>query len=180
MTNVRVLTVVAALSALSISCGGGGGAAEPAKTAEGGGHKLTGAAAPDFALETVNGKPKVSLASLKGKVVIVDFWATWCKPCKASFPKLQELYTKYNASGFEIIGINQDDDKSGEIKSFGDSTGAKFPLGWDEGKKISKSWDLPTMPATYIIDKKGVVRFVHAGFNEGEEKTLEAEIKSLM
>src|SRR5580693_8752254 len=86
-------------------------------------HDLIGKPAPSFSLSTANGKGKVALASLRGKVVIVDFWATWCGPCKESFPKLQELYTKYQASGVELIGLSEDDENQG-IAEFGQAHGA--------------------------------------------------------
>jgi cytochrome c biogenesis protein CcmG, thiol:disulfide interchange protein DsbE len=136
--------------------------------------------APDFSGKSVNGQGTVSMASLKGKVVIVDFWATWCEPCKKSFPKLQELYVKYKASGLEIVGISVDDD-SKDIASFGSAHGgAKFPLLWDDGKKIAGKYKPASMPSSYIVDKTGAIRFTHAGYHDGEEATIEEEIKKLL
>lgn len=136
-----------------------------------------GKAASTFSLTSVNGGNKMAIE--KGKVTIVDFWATWCEPCKKSFPKYQELYVKYKASGLEILAISVDDEKK-EIPDFIKTYGAKFPVGWDEGHKVADCYKPPNMPSAYVIDKNGVVKFVHNGYHDGEEKELEKEIKSLL
>ncbi|HVH45784.1 MAG TPA: TlpA disulfide reductase family protein [Labilithrix sp.] len=115
----------------------------------------------------------------KGKVYIVDFWATWCEPCKKSFPKYQDLYVKYKASGLEIVAISVDDEKK-DIPDFIRTYGAKFPVGWDEGHKIADCFKPSNMPSAYVIDKNGVIRHVHTGFRAGEERELEKEIKALL
>lgn len=148
-------------------------------------HELVGKAAPSLEGETVvpaqsgSGKTKLSLARLKGKVVVVDFWATWCEPCKKSFPKLEALRAKWNASGVELVGVSEDDDPTG-IKEFAVTHDANFPLMWDKGKSIAGRWHPPNMPSTFVVDKKGVVRFVHFGYHEGEETEIENEVKSLL
>ena len=114
-----------------------------------------------------------------GKVIIVDFWATWCEPCKKSFPKLQELYVKYKASGLEIAEVSVDDEKGG-IVGFAKTYGAKFPIGWDEGHKVADKWKPENMPSTFIVDKKCVVRHVHKGYHDGEIEEIEKEIKELL
>jgi len=143
-------------------------------------HDLIGKPAPQFSVQSANGKGKVDLASLKGKVVIVDFWATWCDPCKESFPTLQDLYTKYQGSGVALVAFSQDDENQG-IAEFGQAHGAvKFPLAWDNGKTIAGQYHPPGMPSSFIIDKNGIVRFVHKGYHAGDSAELEKEIKSLM
>ena len=136
-----------------------------------------GKSASTFSLTSVNGGNKMAIE--KGKVTIVDFWATWCEPCKKSFPKYQELYVKYKASGLEILAISVDDEKK-EIPDFIKTYGAKFPVGWDEGHKVADCYKPPNMPSAYVIDKNGVVKFVRNGYHDGEEKELEKEIKSLL
>jgi thiol-disulfide isomerase/thioredoxin len=154
---------------------GAGGPSKPEVTCRG---KIDiGKPTASFALSAVNGGNKIAVD--KGKVTIVDFWATWCEPCKKSFPKYQELYVKYKASGLEIIGVSVDDEKR-DIPDFIKSYGAKFPVGWDEGHKIADCFKPSNMPSAYVIDKNGVVRFVHTGFRPGEERELEKEIKSLL
>jgi thiol-disulfide isomerase/thioredoxin len=133
--------------------------------------------ASTFSMASVNGGAKMGVD--KGKVTIVDFWATWCEPCKKSFPKYQELYVKYKASGLEIVAVSVDDEKK-EIPDFIKTYGAKFPVGWDEGHKVAECYHPPNMPSAYVIDKSGVVKFVHNGYHDGEEKDLEKEIKSLL
>ncbi|MFO0663456.1 MAG: TlpA disulfide reductase family protein [Polyangiaceae bacterium] len=161
-----------------ISVGGCGGGATPGGATPAGKGGLVGNPGPDFSLDSVNGQGKVSLSGNKGKVVIVDFWATWCEPCKKSFPKLQELNVKYKGS-LVIIGISEDDEK-GQIADFGNTHGAKFPLVWDEKKAQADKWKPANMPTTFIVDKQGVVKFVHQGYHDGEEAEIDKEIKSLL
>lgn len=137
----------------------------------------TGKLASTFGMSSVNGGQKMAIE--KGKVTIVDFWATWCDPCKKSFPRYQELYVKYKASGLEILAISVDDEKK-DIPDFIKTYGAKFPVGWDEGHKIADCWHPPNMPSAYIIDKNGTIKHVHNGYHDGEEKELEKEIKELL
>jgi peroxiredoxin len=143
---------------------------------------LVGNPAPDFAVKIVSGaKGTVSLKSLRGKVVLVDFWGTFCEPCKKSFPKLQDLNTKYGASGLRIVGISEDEaDDKDKIPGFADTYGAKFTLGWDEDKSIARAYKPETMPSTFLIDKRGVVRFAHVGYHDGEELHIEKEVKELL
>ncbi len=145
---------------------------------------LVGNPAPPFSLDPLaNSKSKVATKALTGKVVLVDFWATWCEPCKKSFPKLQELSVKYKVSGFEILAVSEDDDDSGidkKIVSFAESNGAKFPVAWDKDKAIAQKYNPATMPSSFLIDRKGVVRFAHIGYHEGEELELDKEIKDLL
>lgn len=181
---MKTLVKVILASLVLAACGDGGSTGTTGKGAttpagEGGGHPLVGSPAPDFKSDSLNGQGKFSVKGMEGKVVIVDFWATWCEPCKKSFPKLQELNVKYKASGLEIIGISEDDEKGG-IADFGSTYGSKFPLGWDDGKSIAGKWQPKSMPSTFIVDRKGIVRFMHLGFHDGDEVTLEKEIKSLL
>jgi peroxiredoxin len=136
-----------------------------------------GKLASTFTMAAVNGGAKMSVD--KGKVTIVDFWATWCDPCKKSFPKYQELYVKYKASGLEIVAVSVDDEKT-DIPNFIKTYGAKFPVGWDDGHKVADCWHPPNMPSAYIIDKSGTIKYVHNGYRDGEEKDLEKEIKELL
>ena len=180
--SVRLASSVLAVTWLAACTGGGAGAAEGSgAVAPGGGakHELVNNPAPVFAAESVNGKGKVDLTAWKGKVVLVDFWATWCEPCKKSFPKLEDLRVKYESAGFAIVAVSEDDEGNA-IPGFGATHGAKFHLVWDKDKSIAGKWHPPTMPSSFIVDKKGVVRFVHLGYHEGEEKEIETELKSLL
>src|SRR5580698_8867380 len=169
-----------ALAAPLVACGGGAAESSGDSTAAQGG--LVGKRAPDFAVAAaVNGKGKVALSSLRGKVVLVDFWGTFCEPCKKSFPKLQDLNTKFASSGLSFVGISEDEsDDKDKIPGFADTYGAKFTLGWDEDKSVAKSYKPQTMPSSFLIDKKGVVRYAHVGFHDGEEVEIEKEVKELL
>jgi cytochrome c biogenesis protein CcmG, thiol:disulfide interchange protein DsbE len=171
-----------ALSLVTAQAACGGDSAEASGAASPAAGGLIGQPAPDFTVAAVvNGKGKVALGELRGKVVLVDFWGTFCEPCKQSFPKLQDLHTKYGSSGLRIVGISEDDaDSKGEIPGFASALGAKFTLGWDEDKSIARSYKPPTMPSSFLIDKKGVVRYVHAGYHDGDELHVDKEIKELL
>jgi cytochrome c biogenesis protein CcmG, thiol:disulfide interchange protein DsbE len=174
--------VLTSLSTLALSACGSTDASGKGSESGGSDSNLVGNPAPDFSFKAVaGGSGTVSLKSLRGKVVLVDFWGTFCEPCKKSFPKLQDLNTKFSASGLKIVGISEDEsDDKDKIPSFADTYGAKFALGWDEDKAIAKAYKPPTMPSTFIIDKKGVVRFAHVGYHDGEEAEVEKEIKELL
>jgi cytochrome c biogenesis protein CcmG/thiol:disulfide interchange protein DsbE len=175
LSPTLLLPVCLALGA----CGGTGASSGDANSAADATHPLIGNPAPAFSLDSVNGKGKIAMAGLSGKVIIVDFWATWCDPCKKSFPKLQDLNVKYKASGLNIIGLSEDDERAG-IKDFGTTYGAEFPLVWDGDKAVAGKWNPGSMPATFIVDRKGVVRFIHRGYHDGEEVEIEKEVKGLL
>jgi peroxiredoxin len=155
-------------------CAGAAGGAGSAGTS----HPLLGAPAPAFELGEVSGRGQQSLRAHAGKVVIVDFWATWCEPCKQSFPAYQKLLGELGPQ-LVVVGVSQDDDPKG-IAAFLAETGAKFPIVWDDGKAVAKAYDPPTMPTAFVIDKNGIVRFVHVGYRPGDEAALEEEARSLL
>ena len=183
--RTRASAVVGLTFLLGVTSSCGGSKPTPMTPTEGAGGSNdkgpaeVGKAAPDLSVKTVNGKGEITRDSLAGKVAIVDFWATWCEPCKKSFPKLQELYTKYKGQ-LEIVAISEDEENQG-LKDFADSHGnAKFPIVFDEGKSIAGKWHPDKMPSTFIVDKSGVVKFVHLGYHDGEEADIEREIKGLL
>jgi cytochrome c biogenesis protein CcmG/thiol:disulfide interchange protein DsbE len=182
ITTTRFLRL--ALSAAALPLLACGASTESGKGSESGGDTggLVGNPAPDFSVKAVaNSSGTLSLKSMRGKVVLIDFWGTFCEPCKKSFPKLQDLHTKYAASGLRIVGVSEDEsDDKDKIPGFGDTYGAKFPLAWDGDKSIAKHYKPETMPSSFIIDKKGVVRYAHVGYHDGEEVEVEKEIKELL
>jgi cytochrome c biogenesis protein CcmG, thiol:disulfide interchange protein DsbE len=143
---------------------------------------LVGNPAPDFEAKVVTGsKETISLKDLQGQVVLLDFWGTFCEPCKKSFPKLEELNRKYAKKGLRVIGISEDeDDDKDKIPGFADTYGAKFSLAWDGDKAIARHYKPETMPSSFVIDKNGIVRFAHVGFHDGEEREVESEIRGLL
>jgi cytochrome c biogenesis protein CcmG/thiol:disulfide interchange protein DsbE len=181
--SARAPGLFAALLGLVLSqgaCAAGGGA--PAVSAPAGEGSLVGNPAPDFSVAPVAGpRAPLSLKHLHGKVVLVDFWGTFCTPCKSSFPKLQALNAKYAGSGLEVIGISEDEaEDKGKIPAFASTYGARFAIGWDEDRSISQRYQPETMPSSFLIDRKGIVRFTHVGFRSGDEVQIEKEIQDLL
>ncbi len=162
----------------SSACGGQAPAPKTASDSAGDGHAEVGKPAPDLSIQTLNDKGKISLESLQGKVIVVDFWATWCGPCKQSFPKLEELSKKVSDK-VVIVGVSVDDEKKG-VAEFAKENGATFAIGWDEGHTIASKWKVGTMPTTFIVDATGKVRHIHDGYHDGETKVMEKELQALV
>jgi peroxiredoxin len=170
----ETLVAIAWAVATPLACGGklGGAARSPANG------ELVGAQAPDFSLSPANGGEAIGPAAFRGKVLIVDFWATWCKPCRESFPVYQRLLARF-AGELVVIGVSVDDDAAG-IEAFRAETGVKFPLVWDQGQAAASVYKPATMPTSYLIDRTGIVKFVHEGFHAGDEAELEQRVRSLV
>jgi peroxiredoxin len=134
--------------------------------------------APDFTLRTMDG-PNLRLQEQRGRVVLVNFWATWCGPCRQEMPHLNRLYDKYRASGFTLLGVNIDDDARAAA-DVAAKLGLRFPVLLDTDKKVSRLYDMSAMPATIVIDRDGKVRFIHRGYRDGVEKTYEQQIRDLL
>jgi peroxiredoxin len=136
------------------------------------------APAPDFTLKSAEGR-NLRLQEQRGQVVLVNFWASWCGPCKVEMPHLNKLHDKYRASGVTLLGVNIDDDAR-----HGAATAAKwgirFPVLLDADKRVTRLYDLGSMPATVLIDRDGKVRYLHRGYREGMEAQYEAQIRELV
>jgi thiol-disulfide isomerase/thioredoxin len=171
--SLSILGFVLAGLAAATACAGG----EEAKSPEGP-DPMVGKPAPAFDLPAQAGGSRASLESAKGKVALVDFWATWCGPCKASFPSYEALAKKYG-DDLVVIGISEDDDADG-IKQFATSTGATFTVAWDANKSVASEYHPGSMPTSFLIDGEGIVRFVHGGFREGDEALVQKRIDSLL
>lgn len=141
--------------------------------------QLSSCAAPDFTLNSLKGGGSVSLSSLKGKVVLMDFWASWCGPCKISIPAYNQLNSRFGSQGFTVIGINQDRD-SGEALKFLSHTPAQFTLLADPENKVAHLYNPPTMPTSYLIDQSGNIVKTYEGFHAGDENTMAADIEGLL
>jgi len=137
-----------------------------------------GQPAPDFTVIDATGKP-LQLASLRGKMVYVDFWASWCAPCRRSFPWMNAMHEKYGASGLMIVGINVDK-KRDAAERFLAQVPAKFTIGYDEAGATPARYAIKAMPSSVLIDAQGKVAFVHAGFRDEETPDLEARIKAAL
>ena len=136
------------------------------------------AAAPDFTLRSADGR-NLRLAEQRGQVVLVNFWASWCGPCKQEMPHLNRLFDKYRGAGFVMLGVNIDDDPATANKAVA-GWGVKFPVLLDSQKAVSKLYVLGSMPATVLIDRDGKVRFLHRGYRDGAEETYERQIRELV
>jgi thiol-disulfide isomerase/thioredoxin len=123
--------------------------------------------------------PNLRLAEQRGRVVMVNFWATWCGPCRQEMPQLDRLYQKYRSSGFVLLGVNVDEDarKAADVAT---KLGVTFPVLLDTDKAVSKLYDLSTMPSTVIIDRDGKVRYFHRGYLAGYEDNYDKQIRELL
>ncbi|MDP2004595.1 MAG: TlpA disulfide reductase family protein [Rubrivivax sp.] len=134
--------------------------------------------APDFTLKSSEGR-NLRLQEQRGQVVLVNFWASWCGPCRQEMPHLNRLYDKYRGSGFTLLGVNVDDDPrlAAQVAA---RMGLKFPVLLDTDKAVVKRYDLGSMPGTVLIDRDGRVRFLHRGYREGMEAAYEQQIRDLV
>jgi thiol-disulfide isomerase/thioredoxin len=121
-----------------------------------------------------------SLPKTSGKVMLVDFWATWCAPCKASFPAYARLHSEFGSKGLVIVAVSVDEDKSAYAR-FVREFNPLFAVELDAEKTLVREIDVPTMPTSYLVDREGRVRYIHAGFHGSTtEDTLRREIEELL
>lgn len=139
---------------------------------------LTGSSAPDFALKSSSGE-NLRLSEFRGDVVMVNFWATWCGPCRQEMPLLDELYSRYGRVGFSLLGVNIDDNESKAMEMVSD-LGVTFPVLFDSSKTVSELYEVNAMPVTVLIDREGTVRYVHLGYKPGYEEKYLDQIRSLL
>ncbi len=139
---------------------------------------LTGRTAPDFVLKSSTGE-NLRLSEYRGDVVMINFWATWCGPCRQEMPLLDELYGRYQRVGFSLLGVNIDDD-SRRAMAMVKELGVRFPVLFDEEKKVSKLYEVEAMPMTILLDREGTVRHIHYGYKPGYEQKYLNEIRSLL
>lgn len=136
-----------------------------------------GKSAPSFTLQDLNGKP-VSLSDFKGKVVILDFWATWCGPCVIEIPHFIELYEQYKAQGFAMVGISLDRQGVGIVKSFVQKHGVNYPILMADGRVDRAYGGITSIPTTFVIDRIGNVRRKYIGYRD--KAVFETDIKALL
>ena len=134
---------------------------------------------PSCALTTLDGSPTYNLQELKGKVVYMDFWASWCPPCVKSFSFLNQLDHDMRDKGLHVIGVNLDE-KVADAKEFLAKHPVDFSIVADPSKQCAKVFELMAMPTSYLIDRKGAIRHIHQGFRPGETEELRALITQLV
>ena len=137
-----------------------------------------GQAAPEIGLTDQSGH-RIDLASLRGKVVLVDFWASWCGPCREELPVLERLYQTHQAAGLVVIGVSVDQQVS-NMTRFLERQPLTFPVVHDAEHAVAGRYEPTTMPSSYLIDRAGIVRHVHRGFRAADAAVLEAEIRALL
>ncbi len=130
-------------------------------------------------LTTLEGDPTYNLQELKGKVVYMDFWASWCPPCIKSFPFLNQLDQDLKDKGLHVVGINMDE-KVTDAQEFLARNPVDFSIVADPSKQCAKEFELMAMPTSYLIDRNGNVRHIHQGFRSGESEELRALITQLL
>lgn len=136
--------------------------------------------APDFTLRS-HQDGNVRLADLKGQVVMINFWATWCGPCLQEMPLLDELHAKYQAAGFTLLGVNVETAKErAKVDAMIDKLQVSFPLLFDEESIVSELYDVDAMPSTIFVDREGNFRFLHRGYKPGDEDGYTKIVQALI
>jgi peroxiredoxin len=168
MTIVRLLLPLRVLALAALTAAGAMASAAVTPSA----------GAPDFTLPSIDG-PNLRLQEQRGRVVMINFWATWCGPCRVEMPHLSRLYEKYRGSGFTVLAVNIDEDPH-KAAGLAKQLGMRFPVLLDTEKKVSRLYDLSTMPSTVLVDRDGRVRYVHRGYRDGYEDTYDKQIRELL
>ncbi len=134
--------------------------------------------APQFTLPSKAGSD-VSLAQYKGQVVMINFWASWCGPCRQEMPLLEDIYKKYNKLGFTLIGVNVEPD-SKAADDWLKQTPVSFPVLYDKDSKVSRLYNVSGMPTTVIIDRKGNLRYTHVSYKSGDESEYLNTVRAMI
>jgi thiol-disulfide isomerase/thioredoxin len=140
---------------------------------------LVGSQAPAWrGIEAVNGIFPPSLDALRGRVVVIDFWATWCAPCRIVAPKLGALQARYGAQGLSVFGVSTED--APDVSSFAQRLPVKYPVAVDKNAETTRSYGIVSLPTLVVIDKRGVVRDVAIGYDPGEDARLDGLVRALL
>ena len=138
----------------------------------------SGYRAPEFTLKSQNGK-NLSLKELRGQVVMINFWATWCAPCRQEIPALNMLYEKYRDTGFVLLGVNVDTESDNAIQ-MASKLKTTYPILFDTDKRASVLYQVSAMPTTILIDRDGKVRYIQKGYVTGIESKYQTQIRELL
>lgn len=136
------------------------------------------APAPNFTLQSQTGET-VSLADFKGDVVMINFWATWCGPCRKEMPHLEALHQRYSSLGFKLLGVNVEDNPKGAEK-FLEETPVSFEILFDPANKVTALYDVVAMPSTVMVDRNGNMRYIHHGYLPGYENEYQTQVRALL
>ncbi len=134
--------------------------------------------APEITLPGINGQT-IKLSDFRGQVVMVNFWASWCQPCREEMPLIEDIYNKYKKLGFTVLGVNVDENpKLG--KKMLKKIPVTFPVVFDSDNKMIEKYRVQAMPSTFMVDQKGNIRDIHRGYKKGDEKAYENYIRKLL
>ena len=137
-----------------------------------------GKTAPDFTLKSLDGK-NLKLSEMAGNVVLINFWASWCGPCREEMPLLNALHNKYEPLGFTVLGVNVEEDVNG-AKGFLKNFPVDFPVLLDNTNKVSRQYRVIAMPTTVVVDRDGNMRYLHQGYKSGDEAKYRQMVKKLV
>ncbi len=135
--------------------------------------------APAFAAPALKGGGMVELSKYRGKVVYLDFWASWCAPCLKAIPAIEKMRGEFPADDFQIVAVNVDKKKKKALR-FLEKNPIGYPSAADPKGRLPGQFGLETMPTSYLIDRDGVIRYVHRGFKRGDDEKLRHEIRALL
>lgn len=130
-------------------------------------------------LSELDGSPVSSMQQLNGKVILVDFWASWCVPCRKSFPWLNAMQQQHAADGLLVLAVNEDNERS-DARRFLQQVPAQFAVLYDEAGALAQQYQLMGMPSSFLIDKKGQIRYRHVGFKQADIAGYETQIRQLL
>lgn len=134
--------------------------------------------APDFTLKSQSGA-NLKLSELRGEVVMINFWASWCGPCRQEMPKLEELYARYKPLGFTVLGVNIEEDPA-KAKALLKDVSVSFPVLFDTQNEVSRLYQVAAMPSTVLVDRDGNMRYLHKGYQPGLEERYQEQIRTLI
>lgn len=140
---------------------------------------ITGAAVPECALEAMDAHDVRDLGRFRGKVLYVDFWASWCRPCVQTFPLLNDLERRYRGEGLQVVGINVDE-RAEDAAEFTARLRPEFALAADRRGDCPRRFDVRGMPSAYLVDRRGIVRYRHVGYRSEDAQTLRARVVELL
>ena len=134
--------------------------------------------APDFTLKSATGE-NIKLSELRGQVVMINFWASWCGPCRQEMPLLDALHDRYAPMGFTLLGVNVEKDSS-KARQLLEDVPVNFPILFDQKNQVSKDYDVVAMPSTVLVDRDGNIRYIHRGYKPGDENAYQDMIRAVI
>lgn len=134
--------------------------------------------APNFTLPSIDGA-NLRLSEYRGDVVMVNFWATWCGPCRQEMPLLDKMYKRYKKAGFTLLGVNVEKDRA-KAQRVAKQLNVSFPILFDSAQQVVDAYKVGSMPSTVLVDRNGNIRYVHLGYKAGDEKLYSKMVKELL